>query len=454
MPVRPATTTGLVDRPWRPAVSVIEILLACAIAGSSFLPLIGLLSSVRQQTQQTSDYGLALMLEEKVAEELRLANWENTHLKEQLEASGWCGVDRSILDGVSPFFSAIEDDAPPFGLIRPGEDRALGPVHRTLYPALTSFRLGLFAVPSNLPTTWGIDLSLVMRWSDFRSRERSSELAVRLSSYGVKKVPPREVEDRKMADGRIQQLLYPGDLGRTLQEIVVASRADPKTIRDLGDVVVLVRALSDSETDFRSQRSEAEKALAASRSPEESARFQLVVARLHEQRAAAALHVMEYLIDPLRALASSLTLDMLGDPRPPRHRYMGQVLRLDWVPSVFQENTRLALEGYVTAFNHPLGARLPPRVRIRSFMKVVELLKLISLTFCPDALKVLQTAQKAFIDWQDGRNRNFHDFFVHDLSLSRDISSLQASYRSDCWRSWDLFYDHSRTVALKLITIR
>src|SRR5207249_3063598 len=72
-----AVVSALVRRPR--AFSVLEVLIAFLILGLAVLPVLGLFSSTGMEARQTSDYALGIVITEKVAEEMRLAAWEDTH---------------------------------------------------------------------------------------------------------------------------------------------------------------------------------------------------------------------------------------------------------------------------------------------------------------------------------------------------------------------------------------
>lgn len=408
--------------------SVIELCLAFLILGLSFLPVIGLFSSSGRQSRQTADYGLAVTLEEKVAEDIRLANWENTHLPEQLLSDPSFTATLPIVDGQSPFFASIEDARPPFGQIQSGVDPGIEGSFRSLFHEVSTFRLGLSQKSESLATGSVTDLTLNMDWVDYRRQTQSLPLLVRLARYGSWIASPEQVHDREQANESVRQLLYPTRAGQTLAAVAASTGADLGVVQTLGDTAVLAKAVSDSKSRFAAATATLRSAVFASVLPEDSVRKQLTLAREYERQCSTCLVIVTYLASPIKTLARSFDPAKLGTPRPAKSTYASVLQNLDDVLGLFHSTLSEALRWYVRAYNASFVKGMAPRPRIRAFMKILELTKLRTLATNAQDTAYLQKILTDFERHQDGRNSNFASFARHELSVGRDVATLRQNY--------------------------
>lgn len=204
----------------RAGLSLAELGVAALILGLAMLPVINLFSASGRQARQTSDHALAVTVSEKVAEELRLANWENVYSPEDVLADPTLARDRPVVDAGSSFFAGLEDVVPPWGLITT-EDPGITSAATALYRELKTFRVRLGARPRSLPTTGAaLDIALDVKWIDFKRSDQSIDLPLTLGFYGTWGSVPRVVEDRTAADSKICSSFYPTIVGRTLPDAV------------------------------------------------------------------------------------------------------------------------------------------------------------------------------------------------------------------------------------------
>jgi len=76
-------------------------------------------------------------------------------------------------------------------------------------------------------------------------------------------------------------------------------------------------------------------------------------------------------------------------------------------------------DSYAQAYNDPLGSELPPRLRIRAFMKMLELAKVQVMTKGPASVHYITEIFEGFRDHFDGRNPSFHRFAELELVMHR-----------------------------------
>ena len=437
--------------PGRAAFSIVEVVLAFLILGLSLLPVVNLFTSSSRQAAQTSDFGLAITLTEKVAEELRLANWENAHLLDQIEADPSMGIETPVVDGQSPFFAAIEDRSPPFGQIQVGVDPGITSDFGTLRKELSSFRIGFSTRPTALATGSVLDLTLKTVWSDFQGKRRELPLEVRLARHHAFTPLPPAIASRKEADERIVSLLYPGKAGQSLTSLVAASNGDLATIRNVGDVALLSKALSDSEAEFSGQVLAAQRSVANESSPIPKARAQIGLARLFERRAALCLFTLCYAVRPLQELADSFEGAKLGDPRPDRNRWYPHFLRIGGVAWSFDRALTSARDSYMVACARPISDGLRPRVWVRSLFKALACEKLKVVTSGPASTSTLVRILADFEKWTDGRNVNFGSYVRSEKGICRSVDSLKSSIPENRYRSWQEFRRAASAATVRVI---
>ena len=421
----------------RRAFTLTELVLAILILVCAVIPIIDVFTGASRQARQTSDFGLAMAIEEKVAEELRLANWEDVHFGQEIEENA-ADLSQSapVVDGRSPFFGAIEDSSAPFGRIRSGEDRAVTTGTGSLYTALRSFRVGATSASRNLPSTGQVlDVGVGVDWTDFRAQPASMTLGVVLARHGTPAVRPPAVTDRAQADLQIRRTFYPTFAERTLTQVVDSTGGQLATVRALGDAALIVLGLRTAEELFL-RRLQATREL-ADRAPTPGAKAvaRLDLARMDEAQASAYLHALVYLAGPVEDLALRFDPAHLGSSSPPPKVYRGSFRYLDSLRVAFGGHLTGARREYASVYNDLGGSALRPRVRTRLFMKVLALRKLEILTVGPEDPRSLKLMLADFMEYHEGRNPNFYQFAAYELERLTDLASVRRDYPAQLWLS-------------------
>jgi hypothetical protein len=258
--------------------------------------------------------------------------------------------------------------------------------------------------------------------------------------------------DRVRADDKIREFFYPARTGQTLAAAAAAEGADLATLRDLGDLVVLMEgvvALEETyDTDVARLRADAQ----AATSPSEKAARQLALARRLESHLIAYLQSMAYLARPLQQLSATFTTSKLGTSPPDPLNYRAHVLAAANYPWMFASTLYETLEEYARAYNDPVGRGLPPRVRVRAFMKLLELAKLQVVTTGPEDTAYLKGVLKDFRETHVGRNDNLARFAEAEADLCSSAETLEALYPSPARaKAWDEYVAAITTAAPRLI---
>jgi hypothetical protein len=410
-------------------VSLLEVAIALLILAVALVPMIDLFSAAGRQVRQTGDYGQALILAEKVADELRLASWENVHIADVLDAGDGQSVREPVVDGRSPFFAAIEDLAIPLGRIRRGEDPPISRTTGPLYDQLRSFKLGIRSRSRQAPVTGQVvDVVVEAEWRDFQQARRTLEVELSIGRFGARDARPEEVDERGRADAKIREMLYPDRNAATLEDAVRDGGGNPELVRALGDASLVVNGLIASEALYRADAALLAASVARNNVPQDRARAQIALARLHERRGSVLLQAAVALAGPVEILGNRYDPPRLGLMGVPAQTVRAPMVRLFTLGSELGAKLAEARRAYTQAYNAPLGASLPPRLRIRTFVKILEIHKLEVLAFGPPNVGVLRSAIQDFADYHEGRNSNFARFARSELARCADMETLQRAY--------------------------
>ena len=413
-------------RPCR-AFSTLEILIAVVLLILAVLPMLDLLIGAGRQSRQTADYSSSLSLITKVSEELRLAGWENPNLADSLRRDLDGGRASSVTDGHSPFFRTIEDDEAPYGFLDEGRDSPLDQTYETLRAPLKTHSIGFSSCYRSLPTTGRLlEIQVGLSWKGHQNRLLEMSLPVCVADLAVRPQLPKAIVDRTVADGLIVGFLYPDRIGRTLTQVVSEAGGRLDLVRALGDCLVVPRILAvavaskaDQIASLRSKVSGADPSL-------DRARAALALALIFEEQAARYLDAMVALSTPLELLASDWTSNALGRQIPSSTLIssLSQVRDLD---VGFCRCTVDTLAAYRQAHNQPLGPSLSARVRTRTLVRMVDVLRTSVVALKWPDLDYLRSTIKGFQRQQMGCNPNFVAWAESELESCRDRDTLVAS---------------------------
>lgn len=420
----------------RQALSLLEILLAVVVMVMAIIPISGLLSTANRQIHQTGDYSLGILLADRTAEELRLANWENPHLGDHLKMDPDYGRAIPVTDGKSRFYRTIEDSQEPHGLLQPGKDQTVDKTLQPLFHFVNDYTVTFATVQRTLPETGVVvDLSLDTAWKDGGQVRRGIDLPVTLGRLSPNDTIPPGLVDRQGADEAIGTLFYPDRPGSPLNQIVAATGANLRTVRWLGDLVIIAQSLQASEPDHRSGVADLSRLLTEAVTPYNKAQVQIAVARAYERRAATYLQAMAYLAPGLSAVEANFKLEDLGDPPPPYAAWGMAPYTLPTIIQQFDYQLAMAESEALRAFASPVGDALPLRVRMKIFKKAIDLHRLRVLSTGPRDVALLKEMLTQFRDFHQGRNQNLAEFADHELTLADTPQSMEAFYPHPVWLS-------------------
>lgn len=404
--------------------SIVEVVIAFLLLGLAIPPILNLFNTAARQTRQTSDVGLAMALQEKVADELRVAFWENPHALEDPALNIQATVP--VIDGQSPFFRGLEDTSAPYGQIEDGQDAGIDKRFGPLYRELNNFQFGARSTRRELPTTGEVvDVVLQVQWKDGRQIDRTLDLLAVLPVMRARLSAPLQVRDRALADRLIHDAFYPSRPNETLAQSAAAAGADVNAIRDLGDIVLVMSGLAASRAQFDVAVRQAREQLAAAGTSLDRFRANVALGRLMESRASAYIQAVTYLGSKIAQFAE--TTPRLGNPPPPAAAFWDSLVMTAWLPTRLSESIADTAKGYTDAYNDPSAATLP-RIRARVFMKLLELAKLQTLTGGVSDTSYLTKVVDGFALAESGRHRAFDQFSQIERQLVSSLTTLRGSY--------------------------
>lgn len=432
----------------RLGASIVELVIAFLLLGLAIPPIMNLFSVAARQTRQTSDVGLAMALQEKVADELRVGFWENPHALEDPALNIQATVP--VIDGQSPFFRGLEDTSAPFGQIEDGQDAGIEKRFGPLYRELNNFEFGARSVRRRLATTGEVvDVVLQARWKDGRQLDRTLDLLTVLPVLQVKLSVPLQVRDRALADKLIHDAFYPSRANETLAQAASATGADVGAIRDLGDLVLVMSGLAASRAQFDAAVRQARAQVAAAASSLERFRANVTLGRILESRTSAYIQAITYLGGKVARFA--VATPRLGNPAPPAAAFWDSLVMTAWLPTRLSESIAETAKGYTDAYNDPSAAILP-RIRARVFMKLLELAKLQTLTGGVSDTAYLTKVVDSFALAEGGRHKAFDQFSQIERQLVASLTTLRESYVApDRLAAWTSVSTNAAPVAQGLL---
>lgn len=160
--------------PRRRGFSLIEILLALVLLTVALIPALDVFISSGDSLKQTRPYHHALLLAEKVLEDLRGGSYESPYFLERFRREGIVPEPKPVVGGGHPYFRAIEDTAEPFGRIEPGKDagieESLGLIEKELQP----LEVGVTEQPGT--GDGHLVTAIKVHWKDTRRQDRTYEI--------------------------------------------------------------------------------------------------------------------------------------------------------------------------------------------------------------------------------------------------------------------------------------
>ena len=233
----------------RRAFTLVEVIIGFSILAGIALIYLVFVRSSSKELQFSADHLNAVVLSQKVAEDLIEELSINPYGFETLGIEGSPG-EQEVVDGRSVFFSFVEDTRAPFGKIDVNSDGAIGPQMQPLYETVEKFK---FKVAGRRLATSGDheDRNLMQGkidflWNASTGRGEFNTSMQLFSPVTCKKIDLGMVIDQDAVDARIPAQVF-GRPSQTIAEIAASTGENVETLQALGRIALVTRDFAGSE---------------------------------------------------------------------------------------------------------------------------------------------------------------------------------------------------------------
>lgn len=222
------------------ALSLIEVIVGMSIFTVVGLAVLGAIQQSAREIRTTSDHTIAMLLTQKVVDELLQDNLDSPFFADELAMI----TSRSgPLRDLYPFFHVIEDSAAPYGRLDSTSDLGIDPGDPDLYRLYGKVELAIRQEELPLAGTSAArvqKIEVMLKWPGFDGKLRESKQELNLLMPPANR--PASISEMSIddLDGMIRTAFYPGASG-SLDSLASANGSDLDTVRRIGRVVVLMR---------------------------------------------------------------------------------------------------------------------------------------------------------------------------------------------------------------------
>lgn len=225
------------------AFTLVEICVGVAIVAIIATFYVTFMSGASKESKFTADHFNAIVLSQKVVEELIEETSINPHGFATLGIDNNKSNFQEVTRGSSIFFSYIEDSTPPWGKIEPGKDGMINEKMQPLYENVNKFK---FAVNAQRLAEKGdyedrnlIQSTVNFNWSATTGKGDFSSQGVFFSPVTAKKVDLSKAVDETGIDRRIPAEVFGS--AKTLPELASQIGENVETLLSLGRISLISR---------------------------------------------------------------------------------------------------------------------------------------------------------------------------------------------------------------------
>lgn len=236
--------------------TLLEIMIGVFIISSMAIMFFYVVRSSSKESTFSSNYFSAIMIGQKVAEDIIGEYSINPYAEESLGLNTSLAKKTGIIDGDSVFFMALEDRRPPWGEIESAKDGGINELQEPLYSQMKGFLLGSSAV-SDSPTYFSEEKSnlqkvnLVIEWKNAIDAGKTEKTFFVFAPRNAKKVsgPLADIDYSALGlEDAVKSLLPEGtDPTKSVSEILGTLNANEKLIFDLAATQILCKTLATSD---------------------------------------------------------------------------------------------------------------------------------------------------------------------------------------------------------------
>jgi len=233
----------------RRAFTLLEVIIGFSIlAGVSLLYIVFVRSSSKE-LQFSADHLNAVVLSQKVSEDIIEELSVNPYGFETLGISG-CSDELEVVDGKSVFFSFIEDSKAPFGIIDLNTDGSINPQMQPLYDTVKDYK---FNVEGQRLSKSGDheDRNLMQGEVDFNWKTQTGRGEFNTSVQLFSPVTRKKIDlglavDEDAIDARIPAQVF-GRPAQSISEISACTGENVETLLAYGRISLITRDFSGSQ---------------------------------------------------------------------------------------------------------------------------------------------------------------------------------------------------------------
>lgn len=229
-------------------MSLLEIMMGLTILAMVAALFFQTVRSSAKESAFSGNHFSALMLNQKVSEDIMEEYSLNPYAEETLGLSSVDAKNANLIDGGSIFFIALEDKRPPWGKIESASDGGITQALEPLYSQLRGFSLGTStdtdyftgfqAEKNNLKK-----VNIKMQWQNNLDRGRSEKIFFAFAPRDAKAFadPAANIDYAALGlENAVKKLLPDGtDFSKPLTEIISSLDADKKVLFDFASARLL-----------------------------------------------------------------------------------------------------------------------------------------------------------------------------------------------------------------------
>jgi hypothetical protein len=231
-------------------LSLVEILIGLFIFMGISLTFVTFLQSSIREAQFSGEHLTAVVLSQKILEDINEEVTINPYGFETLGISGKSVTPMEIVDGKSVFFSYLEDQGKPWGIIEPQQDGFISSKMTPLYDILkpftfhpTSERLQASGEGENRNL---VSCQVKIGWNVAGRKGKYDNACLYFSPVTPKKTDLGLSVDEAAIDARIPKEFY-GKPGKSLLEIAQAAGESVESITALGRIALITNDFMKSD---------------------------------------------------------------------------------------------------------------------------------------------------------------------------------------------------------------
>lgn len=424
-----------INKNFKHAFTLVEILVGVAIIAGIATFYVTFMSGASKESKFTADHFNAIVLSQKVVEDLIEETNINPHGFSTL------GIDKNkanfheVTNGSSVFFSHIEDSAPPWGKIEPGKDGMINEQMQPLFENVNKFK---FAIDAQRLAEKGdhedrnlIQSTVNFNWKATTGKGNLSTQGIFFAPITAKKVDLSNVVDETGIDSRIPAEVFGS--AKTLPELAAAIGENVETLQALGRISLISRDFihSDLFKKFKIKISDLDSQLSSTSSSDLARQYELrsELAETLYELAKKCFHIVAYLQKHFEQLMlNGKFKDSMGTGFNPI-TFQQDMFYYRLIYEYFSGYLVQARYYYYSLMQSNLAEYKGSRVQQQVIQKLLDIYRVVAIL--PSRSTGLQEHKKFVArlkDWSEGRNPYLFRMLSYEQLLVDNRSKWMEQY--------------------------